>query len=351
MAFANMSGDPEQEHFGDGIAEDIITALSKLRWLFVIARHSSFIYKSRPTDVRRIGRELGVRYILEGSVRKAGNYVRINSQLIDVMTGAHVWAERYDRELIDLFAVQDEITSSVASAIGPALADAERRRVMRKAPESLDAWEAYHRGFWHFLKQEPAENENAKIYFQRAIAIDPNFGSGYCGLALTHLWDAWLYQKRSFPECVNVARPLAQRAITLDDGGAMAHFALALVFANQGDTEGWRGEAERGVGLDPNNAWVLSGLASYYTMQGSAAEALSAIQKMMRASPHDPMTWWWMLWIINANIMTAITRGRLRRHSASFDFDLGCQWHIDGELPHSVNWGGSTKRKMRCKRR
>ncbi len=261
MAFANMSGDPEQEHFGDGIAEDIITALSKLRWLFVIARHSSFIYKSRPTDVRRIGRELGVRYILEGSVRKAGNYVRINSQLIDVMTGAHVWAERYDRELIDLFAVQDEITSSVASAIGPALADAERRRVMRKAPESLDAWEAYHRGFWHFLKQEPAENENAKIYFQRAIAIDPNFGSGYCGLALTHLWDAWLYQKRSFPECVNVARPLAQRAITLDDGGAMAHFALALVFANQGDTEGWRGEAERGVGLDPNNAWVLSGLA------------------------------------------------------------------------------------------
>jgi adenylate cyclase len=207
MAFINMSGDPEQEHFGDGIAEDITTALSKLRWLFVIARNSSFIYKSRPTDVKQIGRELGVRYILEGSVRKAGNHVRINSQLIDVITGAHVWAERYDRKLTDLFAVQDEITSSVASEIGPALAEAERQRVMRKAPESLDVWEAYHRGFWHFLKQEPAENENAKIYFQRAIAIDPNFGSGYCGLALTHLWDAWLYHKRSFPECVTVARP------------------------------------------------------------------------------------------------------------------------------------------------
>ena len=163
LAFQNMSGDVEQEYFADGIAEDIITALSKSRWLFVIARNSSFTYKGRSVDVKQIGRELGVRYVLEGSVRKSGNRMRITAQLIEAATGAHVWAERYDRDLADIFAVQDEITGSVVNAIEPAMAQAEQQRVSVKPPDSLDAWEAYHRGLWHFLKQEPVENDQADL--------------------------------------------------------------------------------------------------------------------------------------------------------------------------------------------
>src|SRR5262249_30424210 len=152
LPFTNMSGDPEQEFFADGIAEDIITTLSRYPSLFVIARNSSFTYKGRAVDVKQVGRELGVRYALEGSVRKAGNRIRVTAQLVEAEAGNHVWAERYDRELADIFAMQDEITEAVTIAIAPAVADAERQRAMRKPPGSLDAWAAYQRGLWHFGK-------------------------------------------------------------------------------------------------------------------------------------------------------------------------------------------------------
>jgi adenylate cyclase len=153
LPFENMSGDPEQEYFADGMVEDIITALSRFKSLFVIARNSSFTYKGRAVDIKQVGRELGVRYILEGSVRKGGNRMRIAAQLIDATSGAHLWADRYDRGPSDIFAVQDEITASVTGIIEPALADAEQQRVLRKPPDSLDAWEAYQRGLWHFNKK------------------------------------------------------------------------------------------------------------------------------------------------------------------------------------------------------
>src|SRR5262249_39834690 len=152
LPFTNMSNDPEQEFFADGIAEDVITALSRYPSLFVIARNSSFTYKGRAIDVKEIGRELGVRYVLEGSLRKAGNRIRATAQLVEAETGKHVWAERYDRDLVDIFAVQDEIAQAVTIAIAPAIADAELRRAMRKPPGSLDAWAAYQRGLWHLDK-------------------------------------------------------------------------------------------------------------------------------------------------------------------------------------------------------
>ena len=179
LPFANLSGDPEQEFFADGIAEDIITALSKARWLLVIARNSTFTYKGRAVDIKQISRELGARYVLEGSVRKSGPRVRISAQLIEAATSAHIWAERYDRDLVDIFAVQDEITKNVATAIEPTMAQAEQHRVSRKHPDSLDAWEAYHRGLWHYLKQEPSENEQAKPFFQLATDLDRNFAPGH----------------------------------------------------------------------------------------------------------------------------------------------------------------------------
>src|SRR5690348_8727791 len=159
LPFANLSGDPAQDYFADGVVEDIISALSRIRWLFVIARNSSFTYKGQAVDVKQVGRELGVRYVLEGSVRKSGNRVRVTAQLIDATSGAHVWADRYDRDISDIFALQDEITAAVASVIEPALAQAEQQRVLRKPPESLDAWEAYQRGLWHFNKYAPEDNK------------------------------------------------------------------------------------------------------------------------------------------------------------------------------------------------
>ena len=175
LPFQNMSGDPEQEYFADGVVEDIITALSRLKSLFVIARNSSFTYKGRAVDIKQVGRELGVRYVLEGSVRRSSNRVRITAQLIDAETGNHLWAERYDRDMADIFAVQDEITEAVAIAIEPAVAQMEQWRAVRKPPESLSSWEAYQRGLWHFGRIGTTENEAAKTFSRRAIDLDPSF--------------------------------------------------------------------------------------------------------------------------------------------------------------------------------
>ena len=301
LAFQNMSGDPEQEHFADGIAEDIITALSKSRWLFVIARNSSFAYKGRSVDVKQIGRELGVRFVLEGSVRKSGSRVRITAQLIEATTGTHLWAERYDRDLTDIFAVQDEITQSVAAAIEPAMAQAERQRVSRRPPDSLDAWEAYHRGLWHFLNQEPSENELAKQFFQRAIDLDFGFAPGHYALALCHVWDGWVYASRPMEDCISTARPLAQRALALDDADSMSHFVMGFVLHMGGDIQGGRSEYERAMGLNPNHAWAVGALGGLYANDGCPQEAIAALSKAMRASPHDPLMWIWMLWVAAAD--------------------------------------------------
>ena len=183
LPFTNMSGDPEQEFFADGIAEDIITALSRYPSLFVIARNSCFTYKGRAVDVKQVGRELGVRYVLEGSLRKAGNRIRVTAQLVEAETGKHVWAERYDRDLADIFALQDEITEAVTIAVAPAIADAEQQRAMRKPPGSLDAWAAYQRGFGISAKASAEDNALAEKFFQQAIDLDPSFAGGYKGLA------------------------------------------------------------------------------------------------------------------------------------------------------------------------
>ena len=179
-----MSGDPEQEYFSDGIADDIITELSRVRWLFVIARNSSFAYKGNAIDVKQIGRELGVRYVLEGSVRRGGQRVRVNAQLIDAETGSHVWADRYDRDLTDVFAVQDEITLAVTRAIRPAVADAEQRRVLRKPPTNLGAWESYQRGMWHLSRWRPEDVPRAREFFNRALELDPMLAAAHTGLAM-----------------------------------------------------------------------------------------------------------------------------------------------------------------------
>src|SRR6266852_128773 len=210
LPFTNMSGDPDQEFVSDGIAEDVITALSRYPSLFVIARNSCFTYKGRAVDVKQVGRELGVRYVLEGSLRKAGNRIRVTAQLVEAETGKHVWAERYDRNLADIFALQDEITGAVTIAIAPAIAHAEQQRAMRKPPGSLDAWSAYQRGLWHLAKFSLEGNALSEKFFQRAVDLDPTFAGGYRGLAFAQ-WQAAAggYHTRGLPEAQASAEALA----------------------------------------------------------------------------------------------------------------------------------------------
>jgi TolB-like protein len=253
LPFANLSSDHEQEYFSDGIVEDIITALSRYPSLFVIARNSCFTYKGRAVDVKQVGRELGVRYLLEGGLRKAGNRIRVTAQLVEAETGNHLWAERYDRDLADIFAVQDEITQVVTISVAPAIADAELRRAMRKPPQSLDAWAAYQRGLWHLSKATRNDNSLAEKSFQQAIDFDPNFSGGYRGLAFTQN-QTRDFRGRGLLEGLNAIEALARRAVALDPANAEARSCLGMALYKRADYEGALAEIEYALVTSPNLA-------------------------------------------------------------------------------------------------
>lgn len=287
LPFQNMSRDPEQEYFADGIVEDIITALSRFKSLFVIARNSSFTYKGRAVDIKQVGRELGVRYVLEGSVRRSGNRVRITAQLIDAETGSHLWAERYDRDMADIFAVQDEITDAVAIAIEPAVTQMEQSRAVRKPPESLSSWEAYQRGAWHLGRIGTAENETAKTFFRRAIDLDASFAPAYAGLAQTILCEAWLYQIKSMNVALDEAFPEAQKAISLDPLDAVAHVGLGFGLFFRGDHAGALAEARKALMINPNYAAAHQLLGSTFVFSGCPREGIESLRMAMRLDPND----------------------------------------------------------------
>jgi adenylate cyclase len=288
LAFTNMSADPEQDYLSDGIAEDIITLLSHSRSLFVIARNSSFTYKGRAVDVKQVGRELGVRYVLEGSVRRGGSRVRVTAQLIEAATGNHLWAERYDRDLADVFAVQDEITEAVATAIEPAMSETERQRAIRKPPESLGAWEAYQRGRWHVSQANVADWERARQWLKRAIELDHHFAAAYAILSQVTIGEAILYQKRSIGEAVPDALALAQRAISLDPTEALGRSCLGLALTMQGDYEGALSELRQALAIAPNAALAYAFLGTALVFSGSPREGIDAIREALRRDPFEP---------------------------------------------------------------
>jgi adenylate cyclase len=289
LPFQNMSGDPEQEYFADGMVEDITTALSRFRWLFVIARNSSFTYKGRPVDVKQVGRELGVRYVLEGSVRKAGNRVRITGQLIDASTGAHLWADRFDGDLADIFELQDRVTSSVVGTIAPKLEQAEIERSKRKPTESLDAYDYFLRGMAAFHQFTKDANTEALEMFTRAFGRDPKFAAAYGMAARCYV------QRKGFgwvddpKHEVAEAERLARRAAELgpDDAVALstAGFALCIVVGEVSD-----GSAliDRALALNPNLGWVWHVSAIAKACLGEHETALEHAGRAMRLSPQDP---------------------------------------------------------------
>jgi adenylate cyclase len=290
LPFTNMSGDAEQEYFSDGISEDLITAISRIRWLFVIARNSSFTYKGKPVDVKQVGRDLGVRYVLEGSVRKGGSRVRITAQLIDATTGAHVWAERFDRELADVFTLQDEITERIAATIEPELARAELERARRKPPESLDAWDLYQRGLWHVWQFTAEDNAAARALFERATALDPGFAPFCAALALCLLLDHTLYRSRS-ERSIDAALEVARRAVALDDKDATAHAVLGRVYTARGGYDSGIAQLREALRLNPSFALAHYGLGMALVLSGKPTEAIAELDAAQRLSPHDPHLW------------------------------------------------------------
>jgi len=268
LPFEDLSADKDQEYFADGIAEDIITALSRNRGVFVIARNSSFTYKGAAVDVKRVGQELGVRYVLEGSVRKAGSRVRITAQLIDAATGNHVWAERYDRELEDIFAVQDEITQNIVATIGPELASAEMQRARRKDPSSLDAWDCTIRAMWHFARATHGDMEEARRFALRAIEMDPGTAPAFGILAFTHLRGVVNGWSKTPSQSIQEAYEAARKAVALDGRDANAHWALGTANLFRRRFEDAFSSYETAIDLDPNNAAAHGGLGSALAYAG-----------------------------------------------------------------------------------
>jgi adenylate cyclase len=286
LPFTNMSGDIEQEYFADGVADDIITELARVRSLFVIARNSSFAYKGRVVDVRQIASELGVRYILEGRVRRGADRLRISAQLIDAETGNHVWVDRFDRPVQDLFALQDEIASTVARAISPAIATAELRRAMRKPPGSLDAWEAYQRGLSHLLTQKSEEIPRAREHFLAALTADPTLSGAYTGLAWLHIMESGAYGLAPFEGSSRMAAEQARKAVAADPNDPYAHAMLAFALSNLQNWKGVADHVERALAISPSCATAYHVRGMNRVFSGHPSEGRSDLFLALQFDPH-----------------------------------------------------------------
>ncbi len=288
LPFTNMSGDPEQEYFSDGVTEDIITALSRIRWFFVIARNSTFVYKGHAEDVREVAQQLGVRYVLEGSVRKAGTRVRVTAQLVDGATGKHVWADRYDRELEDIFAVQDEVTGTIVGALEPELGKAERERARVKRPENLDAWDLYQRGLSHLYSPTKENLAKAQQLFREATTLDPSLGPAFSGSAEAYYFTLVYGHSDSPEEHRQAALVAARRAVELDDEDASAHCTLGRIHYARKEHDLAIPELEAALAINPSLAWAHYGVGASLVFSGRASEAIAHLETAIRLSPHDP---------------------------------------------------------------
>jgi adenylate cyclase len=286
LPFDNMSGDPSQEYIGDGLTEEIITALSKTTKLFVIARNSSFTYKGKSVSIPTVGKELGVRYVLEGSIQKAKEKVRINAQLIDAITGRHMWAEKYDRELKDIFALQDEITLQIISAVGAKLTRGERARIFAKGTKNLEAYQKVMQGweYWYDITKE--NNLQARELAEEAIVLDPAYPDAYCLLAGTHWMEVYFGTTKSPPKTLENAVKLYQKALAIDESHPIATGGLAYVYGMQRKYEEALVQAQRSIDLNPGRANPALGIALLNL--GRYDESVQSFKKVIRLDPKGP---------------------------------------------------------------
>jgi adenylate cyclase len=286
LAFTNMSGDPEQEYFSDGISEDIITDLSKVSELDVIARNSTFTYKGKPVNVKQVGRELGVRYVLEGSVRKVGNRVRVTGQLIDATTGAHIWADRFDRDLTDIFAVQDELTQEIISALKISLSEREKALIVSGGTKSVEAHDLFLRG-----RELIMGNRNQEIFvqsttcFERAIELDPTYAAPYAGLGMAFMLDYQNHWSDTPEKSLDKAERFVRESIARDDKDPFAHYVAALISMWQKNHNRWTEEADKALSLNPNYAQALTARGTVPLYSGEPVKAIPYFEQAIRLDP------------------------------------------------------------------
>ena len=292
LPFQDMSAGKDQEYFADGIAEDIITGLSRSHAFFVIARNSSFTYKGRPVDVKQVAGELGVRYVLEGSVRKGGARMRITAQLIDATTGNHVWAERYDRQVDDIFAVQDEITANIVGVVAPEVIGAEMRRARRKDPASMNAWDCVMRANWHAWRLTEEDGAEAKKFASQAIELDPAMARPRVVYAMCNVWDVLFARSGSPQQTLAEAHEMARRAVELDHRDAEAHTVLGVVALFMGRFDDSLRRLETALEIDPNLALAYMWGGGYYALSCQSDKARAHLNEALRLSPRDPANNW-----------------------------------------------------------
>jgi adenylate cyclase len=294
LPFLNLSQDPSQEYFSDGVTEDLITDLAKVSGLFVIARNSVFTYKGKPVKVGDVGRDLGVRYVVEGSIQRAGDRLRITAQLVDARTGFHVWAERYDRQTRDIFAVKDEVIRQIVGALAVRLTEPEKQRLARTSTAVLEAYDLVLRGHEERGRTTPAGNAEARRLFTRAVELDPAYSVAYAGLSWTHL-QAWQLAWTTDPQTLERARELAERAVSLNDTLAGGYHLLAQINLWRKDYDRAIADAERAIALGPNDADSFETLAEILTWAGRAEDGVRYIRHAMRLNPRYPFYYLWTL--------------------------------------------------------
>src|SRR5262249_111995 len=278
LPFVNLSNDPEQEYFSDGITEDLTSDLSKISTLFVIARNSAFTYKGKAVKVQDVSTELGVRYVLEGSVRKADSQVRITAQLIDATTGGHLWSERYDRPLQEIFALQDEVVRKIVTTLRLQLTVQEQGILVHKTTDNLEAYDYYLRGVEHYNRYTPETNAQARQMFEQALELDPQYAEAYAWLGMTYLME-WGFQWSQDPQTLERAYELGQKAVALDNSLPLAHQALGRISLWNKQHDQAITEEERAIALDANNADGYAYLAAMLNFAGRPEEALGLVEK------------------------------------------------------------------------
>ena len=339
LPFTNMSGDPEQDYFADGLTEDIITALSHWRSFPVIARNSTFTYKGRAVGVHQVADELGARYVLEGSVRRAGSRIRVSTQLIDAETEHHVWAAKFDRAMDDIFEIQDEITEKIVATIEPELARAESKKAVFKRPENLTAWDCYLRGMAYIYKETCEDNGPAKAMFQRALDLDPNYGEAWAGLAWSHLRDFALACTESKDQSLAKGFAAALKAVELDDGSSIARFVLGTAYVWAEKLELGIMEVEKALELNPFNAHAQMGLGNRLDLIGRTTEGIAQMERSLKLNPRDPACPGYMAFLSRAYVSaggyeTALQWAQkavsLRPENPDFHYRLAvCLAHLD----------------------
>lgn len=326
LPFENIGGDPAQEYFSDAITQDIITALSKHRSLLVVARGSSFVFRGQSTDVPRVGLHLGASYIVEGSVEKLGTRVRVRARLVETDRGRYIWAEHYDRELDEIFEVQDEITATIAARIEPEVGGVERSRAARKSESALRAWDCFHLGMTHFYKPSAAENVEAQRFFRRAIELDPMFAQAHAWLSYAQVMAMVYFEAEPNDERLDQAVAFARKGVELDEQDAMTHFMCGRALLARKDYQDAIGELEIAFELNPNLPVVYCGLGDSLAYEGRFSEAIPYFEKAIQLSPYDPQRW-------------AFYSYRALAHLLAAEFDQADEWsHKASRIPNSHYW-------------